>query len=214
VLNVRKTIAVATVLASLFVLTTSTQVTAQQPPPQQQVGTRVAVIDIPYIFKDHPRFKANIDQIKNEVTQFEATVRAEQERIRGMRNTLTTFDVGTPEYKRAEEQMAQGTSDLQVRMALKRKDFMEREAKAYYNAYREIEYHVQDFCTRNGFSLVLRFNQTEMNPLKLESIRQGVNRAVVYQRNLNITDLILQRLKQGSAPQATVGRPAIPRVNR
>jgi Skp family chaperone for outer membrane proteins len=213
VLNVKKTIAVAMLVAGLFILTYSTQVTAQQPPAQVS-GTRVAVIDIPHIFKDHPRFKASIDQIKVEVTQFEATVQTSQEKLRAIRNTLAQFEVGSPDYKRVEEQMAQGTSDLQVKMTLKRKDFMEREAKAYFNAYREIEYHVQDFCVRNGFSLVLRFNQTDMDQQNLESIRQGVNRAVVYQRNLNITDLILQRLKQGSAPQAVGARPAIPRVNR
>jgi Skp family chaperone for outer membrane proteins len=211
VLKVKKSLMLAAFLAGLMIQAVHTApVTAQGQP--QTVGTSVAVIDIPEIYKNHVRFKQAMDNIKKNVAEFEGYVRAEQTKITNLRDRLKEFNVGSADYKQVEEQMARLSSDLQVKMTFKRKEFMEEEARAYYDAYKEIEYHVRDFAQRNRVGLVLRFSQSDMDPQKLETIRQGVNRAVVYQDRLNITDIITQKLNQGSAPPVTVGQPQIPRV--
>jgi hypothetical protein len=45
-----------------------------------------------------------------------------------------------------------------------------------------------------------------MDPTKRESIMQGINRMVIYQNRLNITDIILDTLNRGT-PTATPGTP-------
>jgi hypothetical protein len=45
-----------------------------------------------------------------------------------------------------------------------------------------------------------------MDPAKRESIMQGINRFVIYQNRLNITDLILDTLNRGT-PAASPGTP-------
>ncbi len=105
-------------------------------------------------------------------------------------------------------------ANAQVKMQLKRKDFLEREAKVYFDAYNEVLMAVSQFSDRNGIGLVLRFNGGEMDPTKRESVLQGVNRAVVFQRNLNITDYVIQRLNQGVAPAVSNGGPQIPSPRR
>jgi hypothetical protein len=88
---------------------------------------------------------------------------------------------------------------------------MEREAKVCYTAYNEVLQQVTEFANRNSIGLVLRFNSEEIDPDERGSVLQGVNRTVVYQRNLNITGPILERLNRGAAPAEEVGaRPGIP----
>jgi hypothetical protein len=101
-------------------------------------------------------------------------------------------------------------ADMQVEMTMKKKEFMEKEAKVYYSAYMDAIQQVSDFASRHNIGLVLRFNGEEIDPKERNSVLQGVNRAVVYQRNLNITEAIVQELNRGAAPRNAGARPAIP----
>jgi Skp family chaperone for outer membrane proteins len=196
-------------------------VEAQAPPgpaAQRPVGTSVAVIDISYVFKNFGRFNAQMADIKKDIEAYEGQLRDRQTKIAKDGEKLKEFNAGSPEYKRLEEQIASAQAELQVDMQLKRKQFLEAEARVYYNAYTEIVDQVAQFAERNGIGLVLRFTGEQIDPQKRETVLQGVNRAVVYQRHLNITDLILERLNRGSVPNNQVGNTPhlqIPqRVNR
>jgi hypothetical protein len=95
-----------------------------------------------------------------------------------------------------------------VKIGLKRKEFLEQEARVYYRVYREIEQSVGLFAQRNRIGLVLRFNGDEMKEDDRASVLQGVNRAVVYQQNLDVTEFILGDLNRGTTPPPTPGAAA------
>ena len=166
--------------------------TAAAPPS----GTNVAVIDVAYIFKNHTRFNAQMNEIKKEIEGFEATVREEQKKFKAITEELQVLKAGTPAYRAKEEELARMQSDVQVNIGLKRKKFLEQEALVYFTIYREIEQYLTIFCQRNRIGLVLRFNGDEMKPDDRASVLQGVNRAVVYQDGLNITQMILDELNR------------------
>ena len=176
----------------------------------QAGGTMVVVIDIPLIFKNHERFKAAINDIKKDIDDYKAWMTDQQKGIRAEAEKLEQFRPGTPEYKTQEEAIARKNVDLQMEGAKRQKAFMEAEAKVYYNTYKEIERAVEDFATRNSIQLVLRYSSEEIDATKRESIMQGINRAVVYQNRLDITDLIARRLNEGTPRQAdTRSNPAV-----
>ncbi len=98
---------------------------------------------------------------------------------------------------------------------MKRREFLEQEAKVYYGIYREIEDSVAVFAERNRIGLVLRYSGDEMKPDDRASVLQGVNRPVVFQRNLDITQHVLNQLNAGAtmpAGAAGVAPPASPGV--
>jgi hypothetical protein len=157
------------------------------------VGTSVTVIDIPFIFKGHARFKADMDNFKKEVEAFEAWARNEQTSLTKIRDEiLTKYKPNSDEFKMEEERLAKLTSDLQIKMNVKKREMLELEAKIYYQTYNEIIAAVTKFCETNRISLVLRFSGDDIDANDRNSILQGVNRAVVYQRNLDISEMILQ----------------------
>jgi Skp family chaperone for outer membrane proteins len=224
----------ATIVASLVTaLACVGQLQAQQGPPgvartpvsaAAPSGTNVAVIDIASVFKSHNRFNAAMNDIKKDIEDFETFVRNEQTKFNTKREQLATFKPASLEYKQLEEELARTQSDLQVKVGLKRKEFLEQEARVYYRVYREIEQQVGLFAQRNRIGLVLRFNGDEMKEDDRASVLQGVNRAVVYQSNLDITSFVLQQLNgntptiqptpspQGGATGINANRPATPQI--
>jgi Skp family chaperone for outer membrane proteins len=199
--------------------------TAPAAAPPAASSPSVVVIDIANVFKSHNRFNATMLDIKNDIEQFEAYVRKKQTDFKALGETLATYKAGTQEYRQKEEELARLQSDLQVEVALKRKEFLQQEARVYYRVYQEIEQEVGIFAQRNRINLVLRYNRDEMKEDDRQSVLQGVNKAVVYQYGLDITEPILKQLNGSTtAPPTTVqgggatgqtspNRPIVPRPN-
>lgn len=223
VLSVRLSLVCATLVAGpLSVLALVATAPAQAPPPggarpaapapaspPPVSGTSVVVIDIANIFKNHIRFNDKMKEIKAEIDAFEASIRAEQTKFNQKREGLVQFNPSSPEYKKLEEELARMQSEVQVQVGLKRKTFLEQEAREYYKTYKEIEQSVAVFAQQNRIGLVLRFNGDEMKPDDRNSVLQGVNKAVVYHDRLDITEWILRDLNRG-ATAAPVGPTAPP----
>jgi Skp family chaperone for outer membrane proteins len=165
--------------------------------PAASAGTNVVVIDVAFIYKNHNRFNATMLDIKTDIEKFEAYVRKKQGDFKPLGEALGTYNPGSTEYKQKEEELARLQSDLQVEVGLKRKEFLQQEARVYYRVYREIETEVRNFSERNGIHLVLRYNRDEMKEEDRASVLQGVNRAIVWQQGRDITELVLKALNGG-----------------
>ena len=186
-------------------------------PAAPAAGTSVVVIDVAFIYKNHNRFNATMLDIKTDIEKFEAYVRKKQTDFKSLGEALGTYNAGSQEYKQKEEELARLQSDLQVEVGLKRKEFLQQEARVYFRVYKEIEQEVRIFAERNGIHLVLRYNKDDMKEDDRASVLQGVNKAVVFQQGRDITELILKALNQGpvvpaatpsgTAPNGQISRP-------
>ena len=184
---------------------------AQQAPATQPPRfSRVAVIDISEVFQNHQRFKAMMDEIKKEIDGFELELRATRKEINQKITALQEFKTGTAPYQQKEKEIAKLQADLQVAMQLKRKSILAKEAKVYHQAYAEVLAQVSAFSERHNIDLVLRFDSKPIDATKRESVLKGVNRAVVYQRSMDITKFILNELNRGLPPQKLGTRPVLP----
>jgi Skp family chaperone for outer membrane proteins len=167
--------------------------------PRQQAaptGGLIAVVDISYLFKNHAGFKAKMEEMKKQVQEYDTELRGTQQALSQERERLSQFRPGSPEYDKFERELADKAAKLQVDMQLKKKDFLEREAKVYYQVYVEIYQQVREFADMNGIDMVLRHTGDEIDPNDRNSVLQGVNRALVYHRDLDITGQILDRLNR------------------
>lgn len=173
------------------------------PRPGAASGTNVAVIDVGYIFKNAARFKQSMDDIKADDEKFKQEVIAKQEAMQAAVQNLQKIPKGQTEYQILEEQIAGDQTKLRLDMARKQKERIELEAKVYFNAYKEVEFHINKFATTYGIDLVLRFNAEDMDPAQPESVLNGINRFVVYQRDLNITSHILDQMNRNTPPPRT-----------
>jgi len=165
----------------------------------------IAVIDIPVIFKSHNLFKKQMDDLKAQVEAAESALSKDRDQMKSMVEELQGYKAGSPEYKGLEERLAKLQAELQVKVGIQKKDFMEREARIYFNTYNQITETVSTFAKRYNISLVLRYNSNPIDPQNRQSVLEGVNRPVIYQSNIDITYDILQILNNGTVASGNVG---------
>ena len=165
-----------------------------QTPTNNATGTRVAVIDISKVFKEHPRFKAQMEAMKAQVKDFENQLQQRGQEIQKIQSDMRQFEPSSAEYKQLEGQILKLQADGQVLAAQKKKEFLDQEAKIYFNVYNEIVQEVSDFASQNGIAIVVRFNSEPIDPNDRQSVLEGVNRAIVHQSQSNITTAIQKRL--------------------
>jgi Skp family chaperone for outer membrane proteins len=195
-LTVHTIVAVAASLSAAAVL-------AQQPAVPRSGGTaagHVAVIDVGYIFKNHTRFKAAMDKMKDEVLAAENGLKAERDRINGLMEQLKGFNVGTPEYRRLEGDIAKAQGDFSVNAQLQKKDFMDREAKVYMQVYAEVEQAVAQFARQHGIAVVHRFDGEPVDNSDRNRILGNITKPIVFfDTQIDITPDILRMLNGGAA---------------
>ena len=94
-----------------------------------------------------------------------------------------------------EEELAKKAAELNLRVSIQKKDFLEQEAKIYYNVYQEVIDCVKYHCDTNGVSLVLRFNGDPIDRNDPQEVLKELNKSVLYyNRAIDITPIILEKL--------------------
>ena len=122
-------------------------------------------------------------------------MKVEQKKFAQQRDeVLERYKPSSEEFKREEEKLAKANSDLRIKVELKKREFLEKEASIYFQTYKEIESIVASFAVKNRIGLVLKFTGDEIDPADRGSVLQGVNRPVVYQQNLDISEIIVRSL--------------------
>ncbi len=174
----------------------------------------IAVIDVAYIFKNHERFKQQMKAMKDKVDAAENDVKNAQEGMKKGVEQLKQYNPGTPEYKRLEADLLKQQGDLQLKVNLQKKDFMEQEGKIYFTVSREIEDAVKLFATSHNIAMVLRFNGDQVDPTNRDDILRNINKPIVYyDLRMDITPYILQDLNRSAGvPSGPIG--VQPQMNR
>jgi Skp family chaperone for outer membrane proteins len=209
VLNVKKSYLVAFLAVGVAVSLCRMSLTggnalAQRPgmaPPA--APTSIALIDINYIFKQHPGFKAEMEQMKSDVQRAEAQVKADADAARKFSERMADFHQGTPEYKQAEEELVRKQTDIQVRVNSQKKEFLLRESQIYNRVYQEIYQEVAYYCNSNGIGVVVKFNGDPLDADRPDDVLRVINQQVVYHaKQVDITGIILQNLRSRLPPTA------------
>jgi len=192
----------------------------RQPGPSQAgSAANIALLDVSYIFKNHPHFKQMMEEMKSDVEAAESSVTKERDTIRKLVEQLDSYRKGTPDYNAMEKEIAEREANLTVKVQLQRKQFLAQEAKIYFTVYKEIEQEVDYYCSNKGIDIVLRFNGDPVDQDKPDSVLSFINKPVVYyDKGRDITPIILDSLiKRSGAPAAggirTGARPAGPFQN-
>jgi len=181
-------------------------------------GTAVAVIDLAEVLKSHQRLKAQMEQLKTQAESVDAEMRTTKQKLESLAEVLKSLNPGTPDYALKEKELAATQADAAVKARQKSREFLEQQSQIHFEAYQEIQQHIDRFCRTYGIQLVLRFDRNPIDASKPQEVQAALLREVVYQDKLDITQHIIDSLNKGAgapAPQADPGvtqrPPAIPR---
>jgi Skp family chaperone for outer membrane proteins len=215
---VRKTYLLAAVASCIVALgLTPAEATAQQPqagaPPAYQpaaprASQAIALLDLNRVFEGHRRFQDQRERLKGEVQQAEQHMQARRTTLRQQADELKQLNAGSVDYKNREAALTEETAKMQAEVQLRRKEFLEKEAKIYHSAYQEVLQLVDWYAKTNGFVAVLRFNGEQADPNDPESILRDINKPVIWHyEGVDITNAILGYL---DARAGTSARPQTP----
>jgi Skp family chaperone for outer membrane proteins len=183
---------------------------------QATSGMNIALLDLGYIFKNHPGFNQKMEAMKQDVQTFEQQLKQRQQQIEATGRTITQFKPGTPDYKRIEETATKDLAELKVQMQLKRKEIMEQEAAIYMATYKEVAGVVAAFANRKNIDLVLRYDRDDASS-EVADPRETlkiINRPVIFEKQLDISQLVLQQIGGRAAPTSSPATAQRPTRNR
>jgi Skp family chaperone for outer membrane proteins len=203
----------------LLALSVAAQVPTRRAPAQASTSasanaTRygLAVVDISYIFKHHKAFEAKMKGMKGDVDGAETLLKQERQAIAKRQEQLEALKSGTPDYKMLDEQVATAKAKFNVKASQQRKEFLDREARIYYDTYLAVNDAVKYYAQRHNLGLVVRFNGDVTDPSRREDVLRAINRPVVYQNAIDITPDVLQELNRSAATAARGVGVAAPRA--
>lgn len=170
-----------------------------------QAQTKVALIDIGLIFKNHPEFSNSLSQLKGQADQFKAEAQQLQQQLMRKAEGLAQYEKDSEEYRDQEALLAKESATMEVDQRTKMRDLLKQEAQVHFDTYVEISGVISQYCEEYGIQLVLRFNSEEMNPKDPKTVMQQVNGGVIhYAKSADITNEIIKRIAQAKG-QASAG---------
>jgi Skp family chaperone for outer membrane proteins len=169
--------------------------------------TKVALIDIGSIFKNHQNFSAQLADLKIRAEQLKGEAQQIQQKLIERAEILNgSYAKESPEYRDGEAELAKESATLEVEQRAKMRELLQEEARVHFDTYVEISRQVSQICDEFGIQLVLRFNSEEMDPKNPRTIMQRVNGGVVfYSPSADITNQVIARIAQGSRQAANAG---------
>ena len=189
-------------------------VTAQTNPPstgKSMEGTRVAVIDIGKVFKQHQGFTQAMEAMKQEVQRSQNDLQERAKEIQKLTEQLKMYKADSVEAKQVEAQILEKQAEGQLAATKKKKELLDREAKLYYEIYEEIKQEVDSFMQQYGIALVLRFNSDAIDVKNRPAVLEYVNRPVVMERRIDITRQIVERIASRQSVATNPAAAATPR---
>ncbi len=184
-------------------------VSAQQAGQQSPMPTRLAIIDLSYIFQHYPKFQAELERLKSEVEKREIELRAQRKDIGDKQQQLKLMTPGTENYRNLEGTIASRMANLQVQVQLQKKEFLSQEAEIYHKTYDHVMQYVRWYADQNGIALVLQYKgdtpvkgppQAQKPGSAPSAVIKKINQNVVYHHpSIDITGIILSYLKQEHA---------------
>ena len=164
----------------------------------------VAVLDVAKVFKENQNFEAKMKAIKAEADGLKAQIQQQQDAIKAEAQELGQYEPGSAERNQMEATLEQKQTALRTKARQAEADLLNREAKIYYDTYQQMQSVVSNLASQHGISLVLRFDSEPIEATNRPEVIKGVNRAVVFHRRLDLTNLVIGQMNP-SVSQAPTG---------
>lgn len=156
----------------------------------------IAVLNLDALFKEDPEVVQGLADLKQEAAEIDEKVRLRQTEIEAVGSDVRKAQPGSQEQRRLQQEFLKLNNELQQYVARERASVQAKEAKLYLTAYREVESVVKEYCKEKGIKLVIRQQTTSLDENQpAQEIVKALNRLVIYEDGLDITDDIRERLK-------------------
>lgn len=166
----------------------------------------VCVVDVAEVFRNHGGFNQSIENLKQQAEQYKIQLQQQGEMLRSRSEQLKELEIGSPEYKQLESDLAQSSAQLEVERRTKTREFVQYEAQLHYDTYLQVTQVIASICEQRGYRLAMRIDGTAIDPSNPDSIMQHVNENVIFHSPMhNITQEVIQGIQAQAGRTGQVG---------
>lgn len=173
--------------------------------PKPWPATSVAIVDMARIFKESPRLTKLREEIRRDfevesgdMKVLIAELKAIQERSKGKKPD-------DPELKGIREEFERRSAEAKELGAKLKQEFVTREVETYGLFHEDVRVEIERFAQERGIGLVMRWQESgevsvEVKDAKDANATMGrINQLVIHQNGLDITDEILERMRDAGS---------------
>ena len=151
----------------------------------------VALLDVGRVFKECDAFKEEMEVIREELNEAQRSVAKQRQGIAILTAEHRQLTPGTRDHIDLGQEISTEEAKLKAKIERQKARTMSQEAEAYASHYDRLREVVDEYAKERGIRLVLRQGTDNMNPDDPKSVLTTLNRSVVFQDRLDITDDIL-----------------------
>jgi Skp family chaperone for outer membrane proteins len=168
--------------------------------PAADPALPIALINVDRILKDYKPLNDKLDPLKAEAKELERAIQVRQAELETVGNQLRQTLPGSPDQQRLQIQLVKMQGDFQRFVADGRNKLQNKEAATYLAFFRQLDAEISKYSKANGLKLVLRQSETSLDDgQSLQDIFKALNRSILYEEGLDITDAILKALQSTTA---------------
>jgi len=171
-----------------------------------QDGGIVAVLDVAKVFKVNKNFDSEMKLIKEQAESLKSQIQQQQEAIKAEAMKISNFEAGSAERNKMEAEVEQKQAGLRTSARQAEADLLNREAKVYYDTYMTMQKVVGDLAAKHGISLVVRYDGGSVDPASRPEVIKAVNRSVVFHRDIDLTNMVINGMGPRVADAAATQR--------
>lgn len=154
----------------------------------------VAVVNIDKLFNSYKQHADRLAPLRESAKEIDETVQVRQVELETTANKLRQTPPGTPEQLQLQAKLLKLQNDLKMFVDAERQKLQKREVGAIIASQKEFDEAIKKICKERGIKLVFRtYNPPDENQ-PLQEVVKGLNRDVIYQDGLDITDDVLKAL--------------------
>lgn len=157
--------------------------------------TRIALVDMAKVFKSSRLFETRRDVLKREIMESEETAKSMLVALQQMKKRYDALDKGAEERDELEKQLKIKFTELETYRKDESARFLKKESEIYLEVYDVVSSEVANHARAHGIDLVIRFNIEPIKDEDPKKLLQNMNRQVIYENGLDITDEIIAALK-------------------
>ncbi len=161
----------------------------------------IAVVNVDRFYKNYQPFKDKLAPIQEAVGELDKKIQARQIELETVATQGRKAQPGSPDAQRLQQQYGKLQMELQQFVAKERGELQKREVALLLEVYKLLDEEVKKYAKAKGIKLVIRQQDSSLEENQPQAeILKSLNRGILYEDDLDITDEILKALETREKP--------------
>ena len=155
----------------------------------------IALVNVDRICKTYKPFLDKLEPLKDLAKEVDQSVQVRQAELETVAAQLRNTQPGTPDFQRLQIQVVKLQNELQQFLNSERQKLQKKEADIFLVFHKQLDAEISRYAKAHGIKLVVRQFEASLDEKQsLPELIQTLNRTILYEEGLNITDEILKAL--------------------